>query len=216
MITSVDTMPCINEDHQRSINHGCDQQKSCVVWESDDQQRSRALVHSRVKRHPSPPSYLSVLAMARTATEVFLVTICAWLELDRSMTSELLYKVEGMSDFLAKIIRHIGYSCLTEHLATVWVLSRRALCIMRGVPIEHTVNITIASLGTISQQPRGFRTLRELDQTTLTLEADLALSVLEEWILACPPNQPLETIVSLTQETVLDIQTIIEDSPSLT
>ena len=70
------------------------------------------------------------------------------------MTTELLYKVEGMSDFLAKIIRHIGYSCLTEHLATVWVLSRRALCIMRGVPIEHTVNITIASLGTISQQPR--------------------------------------------------------------
>ena len=119
-------------------------QKSCVVWESDDQQRSRALVHSRVKRHPSPPSYLSVLAMARTATEVFLVTICAWLELDRSMTSELLYKVEEMSDFLAKIIRHIGYSCLTEHLATVWVLSRRALCIMRRVPIEHTVNITIA------------------------------------------------------------------------
>ena len=131
------------------------------------------------------------------------------------MTSELLYKVEGMSDFLAKIIRHIGYSCLTEHLATVWVLSRRALCIMRGVPIEHTVNITIASLGHQSAS-RGFRTLRELDQTTLTLEADLALSVLEEWILACPPNQPLETIVSLTQETVLDIQTIIEDSPSLT
>ena len=128
------------------------------------------------------------------------------------MTAELLYKVEGMSDSLAKVIKHIGYSCITEHLSTVWVLSRRALCIMRGVPIEHTENITIASLGTISQQPRGFRPLRELDRTTLTLEADLALSVLEEWILACPPNQPLETIIALTQETILDIQTIVEDS----
>ena len=161
------------------------------------------------------PSY-PVLAMAGSATEVFLVTICAWLEVDRSITSELLYKVEGMSDFLAKVIRHVGYSCITEHLATVWVLARRALCIMRGVPMEHTLNISISSLGAINQHPRGFRSLRELDRTTLELEADLTLSVLEEWILACPPNQPLETIISLTQETVLDIQSIIEDRSSQT
>ncbi|CAL1142518.1 unnamed protein product [Cladocopium goreaui] len=102
-------------------------------------------------------------------------------EVDRSITSELLYKVEGMSDFLAKVIRHVGYSCITEHLATVWVLARRALCIMRGVPMEHTLNISISSLGAINQHPRGFRSLRELDRTTLELEADLTLSVLEEW-----------------------------------
>ena len=126
------------------------------------------------------------------------------------MTTEFLYKVEGMSDFLAKVIKHIGFSCITEHLTTVWVLSRRALCVMRGVPVEHTENITIASLGTICQRPKGFRALRELDRTTLTLEIDMALSVLEEWILACPPDEPLEAIVALTQETLADIQAIIE------
>ena len=181
-----------------------------MACESDDQQRSWALAHSSNKRQLSPPSYLSIIAMARTAIETFLITICAWLELDRSMTTELLYKVEGMFDYLAKVIKHIGFSPITEHLTTVWVLSRRALCVMRGVPVEHTENITIASLGTICQRPRGFRALRDLERTTLTLEIDMALSVLEEWILACPPNEPLEAIVSLTQETLQDIQAIIE------
>ena len=59
-------------------------------------------------------------------------------------------------------------------------------------------------------ETQSYRALRELDKTSLILELDLALWVLEEWILACPPNEPLEAIVSLTQETLQDIQAIIE------
>ena len=148
--------------------------------------------------------------MARTVIETFLITICLWLESDFPRRGELLDKVEGMSDCLAKIFRHIGFSSITEHLTTVWILSRRALCVMRVIPVENTANITIASIGSTFQRPRSYRALRELDKTSLILEIDLALSVLEEWILACPPNEPLEAIVSLTQETLEDIQAIIE------
>ena len=88
-------------------------------------------------------------AMARTVIETFLMTICMWLELDVPRRGELLDKVEGMADCLAKIIRHIGFSSITEHLATVWILSRRALCVMRGIPVENTANITIGSMGAI-------------------------------------------------------------------
>ena len=147
--------------------------------------------------------------MARTAIEAFLMTICTWLKLDVPRQSELLDKVEGMADCLAKMIRHIGFSSSTEHLATIWVLSRRVLCIMRGIAIESTQNITIASLGSIAQRPKGYKALKELDRTTLLLEIDMSLSVLEEWILACPPDKPLETLVSLVQSTLEDIQQII-------
>ena len=104
-------------------------------------------------------------AMARTAIETFLITIFLWLESDFPRRGELLDKVEGMSDCLAKIIRHIGFSSITEHLTTVWILSRRALCVMRGIPVENTANITIASIGSTCQRPRGYRALRELNKT---------------------------------------------------
>lgn len=165
---------------------------------------------SQLYRAVTEPLYLAALEMARTATEIILITICAWLELDQSKRAELLDKVEGMSDCLAKIIRHIGFSCITEHLTTVWILSRRTLCVLRGIPVENTENITIASLGAIRQRPRGFRALRDLDRTALILEIDMALSVLDKWILACPPNEPLEDIIALTQETLEDILAIIE------
>ena len=63
-------------------------------------------------------------------------------------------------------------------------------------------------MGAICHRSRGYRALTELDQTTLVLEIDLSQTVLEEWILACPPNEPL--IISLVQETLEDIRTIIE------
>ena len=152
--------------------------------------------------------------MARTAIEVLLMTVCAWLETDASNREELLFKVEGMSDCLSKIVKHIGFSSITEHLSTIWVLARRVLCIMRGIAIQSTESITVTSMGAINPRPRGFKALRELDCTILRLEVDMALSVLEEWILACPPDEPLEMLVSLVQSTLEDIQCIIETQPN--
>jgi hypothetical protein len=54
--------------------------------------------------------------MARTVIETFLMTICMWLELDVPRRGELLDKVEGMADCLAKIIRHIGL----PQLQNIW------------------------------------------------------------------------------------------------
>jgi hypothetical protein len=44
----------------------------------------------------------------------------------------------------------------------------------------------------------------------LILEIELVKSVLEEWILASPPDDPMELLLELVQDTMEDIRVILE------
>jgi hypothetical protein len=94
-----------------------------------DQQRSGNLAQSAIKID-SRIVYISFLV---PAFEIFSMVICTWLEVDIPRRSELIDKVEGMAQFFSKIIKHIGVSSITEHLAMIRVLTRGALCVLRGV-----------------------------------------------------------------------------------
>jgi hypothetical protein len=91
-----------------------------------DQQRSGNLAQSAIKID-SRIVYISFLV---PAFEIFSMVICTWLEVDIPRRSELIDKVEGMAQFFSKIIKHIGVSSITEHLAMIRVLTRGALCVL--------------------------------------------------------------------------------------
>ena len=90
----------------------------------------------------------------------FLLIITQWLELDFENRGQFLDKMECVSECLGKCIRQMSCSCLTEHLTVLWVLSKRVQCAFRGIPLENSQNVTYRSIGGVSQQPQGFRSLQ--------------------------------------------------------
>jgi hypothetical protein len=46
------------------------------------------------------------------------------------------------------------------------------------------------------------------------LEIDLVKTILEEWVLACPADDPLELVLMLVQDTMEDIRVILEAATS--
>ena len=147
--------------------------------------------------------------MTSELVSAFLVVILKWLELDDNSRPFLLEKMECFAECLTRIIRHMSISSLTEHLVTVGIMIRRTQCVLRGLDLESTSSISYRSIGGIARQPRGYSSLAELDDPQLGLEIEASDSVLQEWILACHPDEPLELVLKLLSETFNDIQLII-------
>lgn len=148
--------------------------------------------------------------MTAELISAFLVVILKWLELDDKAKPELLEKMECFAECLTRIVRHMSVSSLTEHLVTTWIMIRRVQCVLRGIDLESTANISYRSIGGISRQPKGFSSLAELDDPQLSVEIEANHLLLEEWILACKPDEPLELVLQLVRETFKDIRVILK------
>lgn len=81
---------------------------------------------------------------------------------------------------------------------------------LRGLELESTSSISYRSIGGISRQPRGYSSLIELDDPQLSLEIEANQLLLEEWILACQPDEPLELLLKLLRDTFYDIKVILQ------
>ena len=148
------------------------------------------------------------VTMTAELVSAFLVVVLKWLEVDDSVQPELLEKMECFAECLTRIARHMSISSLTEHLVTVWIMIRRVQCVLRGIDLESTSNISYRSMGGIAREPRGFTSLVELDDPQLTFEIEANHLLLEEWIMACKPEEPLELVLKLVRETFNDIRVI--------
>ena len=122
-----------------------------------------------------------------------------------------LERLECFCEFLAKIIRQMGISCLTEHFTTVWIPCRRVMCTFRGIELHNTENTTYRSDGGLSPHPRAFHSLLEVEYAQLKLEVELAELTLE-WVLISPPDEPIELILELAQATVQGIRILMASS----
>jgi hypothetical protein len=87
---------------------------------------------------------------------------------------------------------------------------RRTQCVLRGLELESTSSISYRSIGGIARQPRGFSSLVELDDPQLSIEIEANHLLLDTWILACRPEEPLELVLQLVRETFNDIQVILQ------
>ena len=103
--------------------------------------------------------------MTAELVSAFLVVILKWLEVDDSVQHELLE--ECFAECLTHIVERMSVSSLTEHLVTVWIMIRRVQCVLRGIDLESTSNISYRSIGRMSREPRGFTSLVELDEPRL-------------------------------------------------
>jgi hypothetical protein len=148
--------------------------------------------------------------MTAELISAFLVVILKWLELDERAKPELQERMECFAECLTRIVRHMSISSLTEHLVTVWIMVRRVQCVLRGIDLESTTNISYRSIGGIARQPRGFSSLVELDDPQLSIEIEANHLLLDEWILACRPEEPLELVLQLVREPFNDIQVILQ------
>ena len=149
--------------------------------------------------------------MTAELVRAFLVVILKWLELEDNVQQELLEKMECFAECLTRIVRHMSISSLTEHLVTVWIMIRRVQCVLRGIDLESTANISYRSIGGIARQPRGFSSLVELDDPQISMEIEANHLLLDEWILACRPEEPLELVLNLVRETFNDIKVILQN-----
>ena len=139
----------------------------------------------------------------------FMVMIYTWMGDDPNNQIECQERLENLAECLSKVIRHLGLSNLTEHLGTLWVNARRALCSFKGVRLEVTGDISTSAIGAIPFQTRGFRALRELDHCILQTELEVSRDVVQELIMACGPATQLERAMQLISDTLDDMLVII-------
>ena len=95
--------------------------------------------------------------MTAELISAFLVVILKWLELDERAKPELQERMECFAECLTRIVRHMSISSLTEHLVTVWIMVRRVQCVLRGIDLESTTNISYRSIGGNSPTTQGFQ-----------------------------------------------------------
>ena len=138
----------------------------------------------------------------------FLVMILKWLEIDDSIYAELVERMECFAECLTRVVRHMGVSTLTHHLIELWIMIRRVQCVLRGIELESTANMSWKSIGAVSREQKGFASLVELDDPRLTFEIEANQLLLEEWILSSEPDEPLELALKLVRETFNDIRVV--------
>ena len=152
---------------------------------------------------------LSTIAMLAFKIQSFMVMIYTWMGDDPKNQFDCQERLESLAECLSRVIRHLGSSNLTEHLGTLWVNTRRALCSFKGVKLEVTADISISAIGAVPRRTRGFRALRELDHCILQNELEASREIVRELIVACEPETQLEKAMQLILDTMEDMMIII-------
>eukprot|EP00435_Cladocopium_sp_Y103_P023708 s97_g5.t1 len=139
----------------------------------------------------------------------FAVVFTEWMEKDLSRKQEQITRVEVLAEFLARVVRQMGLSCLNEHLTVLWVMVRRMLCVCRGLQLEQTEAIRAESIGGLPSYMKGYMSLTSLPSESLLPEIVQAEDLLQEWMLLARYESDLENILELIWCTLQDIRVVI-------
>eukprot|EP00435_Cladocopium_sp_Y103_P009156 s4461_g2.t1 len=132
-----------------------------------------------------------------------------WMEGDVAKRQDYIARVEVLADCLARIVKQMGLSCLNEHLTVLWVMTRRMLCVCRGLQLEQTEAIRAESIGGLPAYMKGFLSLTLIPVEVLLPEIVQTEDVLQEWMLLARYDSELEDILELVWSTLQDIRAII-------
>ena len=159
---------------------------------------------------PRPTKKFLLIAMVSTScTVAFIVLVEAWVDQLTTRSQIVLEKLEVIAEMCTKIVRALGASSLSKIFIEAWIYSRRAICVLRGIEMENTLDINKDSLGAIPLHQKGLRVLKELPQHILESEIKVSLQMIQELEALSTPGSELGVFLNLFKEQALDIQIVL-------
>ena len=131
----------------------------------------------------------------------FVIMVGQWAHAEGEQAAEDLDRLENLCEFLAKVVKKMGPSLLSQLFLDFWVLGRRALCSLQGIPPEALDNITSSSIGSLPSTRRGFNAILELPLYIV----QAATGLVDEWLLLTEHGTELEIHVALLKEALCDL-----------
>ncbi|CAK9014200.1 Uncharacterized protein SCF082_LOCUS12246 [Durusdinium trenchii] len=140
----------------------------------------------------------------------FVILVGQWAHTEGEQAVEDLDRLENFCEFLAKVVKKMGPSLLSQLFLDFWVLGRRASCSLQGIPPEALDNITSSSIGALPSSRRGLIAVLELPLYIVQCELRAATALVEEWLLLTEHGSELEIHVALLKEALCDLTLIVE------